>query len=55
MTSYNKVNGKYIDNQSTFVKDILRNEWGFNGLVMTDWGSASDAVAAGINNGSVHS
>lgn len=53
MTCYNKLNGKYIDNQSKYIREILRQQWGFKGLVMTDWGSASEAVAAGINNGYV--
>ncbi|KAF9876903.1 hypothetical protein CkaCkLH20_05749 [Colletotrichum karsti] len=51
MTSYPKVNGAYVDDQSTFLKDILRKDWGFKGLTMTDWGAASAAVASGIKNG----
>lgn len=53
MTCYNKVNGRYTDDQSTFIQDILRSQWGFKGLIMTDWGSASEAVGAGIKYGYV--
>ncbi|KAI8649153.1 Beta-glucosidase [Fusarium keratoplasticum] len=51
MTSYPKVNGHYVDDQTTLLKDILRDEWGYKGLTMTDWGAASAAVDAGIHNG----
>ena len=54
MTSYNKLNGIYTPNSHDLVTDILRCEWGFDGLVMTDWmstgrGLAEDAacIAAG--------
>lgn len=50
MTSYPKVNGRYVDAQPTFINDILRKEWGFQGLVMSDWGATSDAVSS-ITNG----
>ncbi|KAJ4176836.1 hypothetical protein NW755_014198 [Fusarium falciforme] len=49
--SYPKVNGHYVDDQTTLLKDILRDEWGYKGLTMTDWGAASAAVDAGIRNG----
>ncbi|RSL59647.1 hypothetical protein CEP53_005698 [Fusarium sp. AF-6] len=51
MTSYPKVNGHYVDDQTTLLKDILRDDWGYKGLTMTDWGAASAAVDAGIRNG----
>ncbi|KAJ0382588.1 hypothetical protein COL922a_012239 [Colletotrichum nupharicola] len=51
MTSHPKVNGAYVDDQTTFLKDILRDEWKFKGLVMTDWGATSAAIANGIRNG----
>ena len=37
MTSYNKVNGIYTANSHGLCTDILRSEWGFDGIVMTDW------------------
>lgn len=43
MTSYPKVNGAYIDAQPTFIQNILRGEWGFKGLVMSDWGAVSNS------------
>ncbi|MDR3202884.1 MAG: Ig-like domain repeat protein, partial [Bifidobacteriaceae bacterium] len=46
MSSYNKVNGTYVAGDYDFLEDILRGEWGFDGLVMTDWGG----VRAGIIN-----
>lgn len=37
MTAYNKVNGLHVSENSKFIQDILRGEWGWDGLVMSDW------------------
>ncbi len=45
MTSYNKVNGTYANENEYLLKDVLREEWGYEGLVVTDWGGNNDRVA----------
>lgn len=44
MTGYNRVNGTYCSENALLLTDVLREEWGFRGLVMTDWFSAGDTV-----------
>ena len=51
MTSYNLVNGTYANENVHLLKDILRDTWGFDGAVVTDWGGSNDH-ALGVKNGS---
>ena len=51
MTSYNMVNGIYANENTHLLRDILRGEWGFDGVVITDWGGSNDHVA-GVRAGS---
>ncbi|MDR2157293.1 MAG: glycoside hydrolase family 3 C-terminal domain-containing protein [Clostridiales Family XIII bacterium] len=44
MSSYNEVNGEYANENPHLLRDILRNEWGFQGSVITDWGGSNDHV-----------
>ncbi len=51
MTAYNKVNGEYANENTHLLKDILVDEWGYNGAVVSDWGGSFDHVA-GVKAGS---
>ena len=44
MCAYNKINGEYCSHNKWLLTDVLRKEWGFDGLVMTDWGAMHDRV-----------
>lgn len=50
MNSYNKVNGTYASDNGYLQNDILRGEWGFKGIVVSDWGAVNDRVV-GLKNG----
>ena len=46
MSSYNLINGTYAHENKHLLTDILRTEWGFDGMVVSDWGGSNSAVAA---------
>lgn len=45
MSSYNLVNGTHTSSRYDLLTDVLRGEWGFEGMVMTDWDGESDRIA----------
>jgi beta-glucosidase len=45
MSSYNLINGTWTAESHDLITKILRNDWGFKGFVMTDWGGGRDAIA----------
>ena len=52
MCSYNRINGIYSCENKWLLTDVLRREWGFDGIVMTDWGAMNrrcEALLAGLN------
>jgi len=63
MSAYNRVNGEYCSDSNFLLNTVLRDDWGFSGLVVTDWGATNDRVtglaggldlempgSAGVNN-----
>ncbi|QGI71242.1 hypothetical protein CEK26_003579 [Fusarium fujikuroi] len=50
MTAYNKVNGQHMSEHQEILQQILRNEWGYQGCIMSDW-FGTYSTAAAINNG----
>ncbi len=46
MCAYNQINGEYCSENKWLLTDVLRKEWGFDGVVMTDWGAMHDRVKA---------
>ena len=53
MSSYNLVNGVYAHENKHLLTDILRTEWGFDGMVVSDWGGSNSAVEAARAGGSL--
>lgn len=49
MTAYNRLNGSYCSENRRLMTEIAREEWGFDGLFVTDWGAMSDPVASFVN------
>ncbi|KAF7715058.1 Beta-glucosidase [Penicillium ucsense] len=52
MTAYNKINGTHVSENKAIIDDILRKEWGWEGLIMSDWFgtySVSEAIEAGLD------
>ncbi|CAK7206644.1 beta-glucosidase [Sporothrix eucalyptigena] len=52
MTSYNRVNGVHASEDPYLLKEVLRGEWSFDGMVMSDWGgtySTAEAIKAGLD------
>lgn len=46
MSSYNRVNGRYVNESAEFCREMLRGEFGFEGLTVSDWAAVHDRVAA---------
>lgn len=46
MCAYNKINGTYASEHYRLLTEILKNEWGFEGFVVSDWGAVHDRVAS---------
>lgn len=44
MNAYNRLNGVYCAEHSWLLTDVLRGDWGYNGIVITDWGAENDRV-----------
>lgn len=52
MCSYNRLNGTYLSDHKRYLTDILRDEWGYEGIVVSDWGAVNDraeGVKAGMD------
>jgi len=46
MTAYNRLNGRWLSEQAGILHDIVRGDWGFAGLIMTDWFAVADTVVS---------
>ncbi|MFW5943671.1 MAG: glycoside hydrolase family 3 N-terminal domain-containing protein [Bacteroidota bacterium] len=48
MTSFNELNGVPVTGSKRFVKDIIKDQWDFNGFIVSDWGSVSEMIVHGF-------
>lgn len=53
MSAYNKINGTFAHENSFLLKEVLRRQWGFAGMVVSDWGGTHDRVASVRHGGSL--
>ncbi len=53
MSAYNRVNGVYAHEHPHLLTTVLRDEWGFDGVVVSDWGGSNDVVAAAAAGGTL--
>ena len=53
MSAYNRVNGVYAHEDPFLLQQVLRDEWGFDGAVVSDWGGSNDVVAAAAAGGTL--
>ncbi|WP_159795210.1 glycoside hydrolase family 3 C-terminal domain-containing protein [Puerhibacterium puerhi] len=53
MSAYNRVNGTYAHENPFLLRQVLREEWGFDGAVVSDWGGSNDVVAAAAAGGTL--
>lgn len=49
MSSYNKFRGDYVSNNKTLLRDTLKDEWQWDGVVITDWGACHDTYSSAMN------
>ena len=52
ISSYNRINGEFVGDSKEYLTEILREEWGFDGYIVSDWGAVNDRVsslAAGLD------
>ena len=53
MSAYNRVNGVYAHENPYLLSTVLREEWGFDGVVVSDWGGSNDVIAAAAAGGTL--
>lgn len=49
MAAYNKVNGQHAAENEYLLNDVLKNQWGFQGFVVSDWGATHNTIASALN------